>query len=212
MCGRFTLTTEIQQLRDHFSAGNTVKFHPSFNISPASNIPIVRQEDGDCRLSLCHWGLIPNWSKPENKYKAINARAETLAEKPFFRDAFKQRRCLIPATGFYEWKKINGGKQAYYFYLKNNKLFAFAGLWESWRGPDQTIESCAIVTTAANITVQPVHDRMPVILEPQNYAEWLQNGTPELLHPFTGAIECHAVGSAVNNPRNDQKSLIDPVS
>ena len=210
MCGRFTLTSEIQQLREHFSASNTVNFHTSYNISPSSNIPIVRLDNGVYQLSLCHWGLVPHWSKQENKYKAINARAETLAEKPFFRDAFKQRRCLIPASGFYEWKRINGGKQAYYFHLQNKPLFAFAGLWEFWQGREKSLESCAIITTSANATVEPIHDRMPVILAPENYSEWLNNGTAGLLQPFTGEMVSHPVGGAVNNPRNDSSELIAP--
>ena len=210
MCGRFTLTTEIQELREHFSAGNTVEFHSSYNISPASNIPIVRLDNGDFHLSLCHWGLVPHWAKAGNNYKAINARAETLAEKPYFRDAFKQRRCLIPATGFYEWKKINGVKQAYYFHVQNEPLFAFAGLWEFRRDREHNPDSCTIITTSANTTVQPVHDRMPVILGPENYTEWLQTGTAGLLTPYSGAMECHPVGAAVNNPRNDSRELIEP--
>jgi len=209
MCGRFTLTSEIKELREHFSAVNNIEFQRSYNIAPSREIPVIKQENGDPHLSLCQWGLIPHWAKQSN-YKAINARAETLKDKPYFREAFRKRRCLIPANGFYEWKKVNGEKQAYYFHLKNSPLFAFAGLWEYW-GKEQRIESCAIITTAANSVMQPVHERMPVILTRENYADWLETGTESLLIPFPGDMRCHIVGKAVNNPRNDNKELVEPI-
>lgn len=208
MCGRFTLTSEIKEIRDYFAATNQVDFSASYNISPGRDIPIVRREDGSNELALCRWGLVPHWSKSDSKYQAINARAETLADKPFFRDPFKKRRCLIPANGFYEWQKKNGAKQAYYFHLQNAPLFAFAGLWDHWQGGQDELESCAIITTAANDVMRPVHDRMPVILTPESYVKWLEKGAANLLLPFAGELECNPVGQAVNNPQNDGAELI----
>ena len=211
MCGRFTLTSDIKELREHFSAINTITFDSSYNISPSREIPVVRQANGNNEIHLCQWGLVPYWSKAGSHYKTINARSETLADKASFREAYKKRRCLIPATGFYEWKPYSGGKQAYYFQLKNKLLFAFAGIWDLWQGKDESIESCAIITTRANTTVAPVHDRMPVILERESYSEWLKTGEVNLLVPFPGEMECHPVSHAVNNPRNDGRELIKPV-
>ena len=210
MCGRFTLTTEIKELREHFAAVNNIDYLSGYNISPSREIPVIRLENEQNELALCQWGLIPHWSK-QSGYKAINARAETLKEKPFFRDAFRKRRCLIPANGFYEWKKNNGDKQAWYFFLKDKPLFAFAGLWEFRQGQEGRVESCAIITTSANTTVQPVHDRMPVILGQENYTDWLKTGAENLLAPFPGEMACYPVGKGVNNPRNDGKELIEPI-
>ena len=213
MCGRFTLTEEIKAIRDHFAAVNQVEFTASYNISPSHEIPAVRlTDDNKKEIFLCHWGLIPHWSKPDSKYKAINARAETLADKPFFRDAFRHRRCLIPANGFYEWKKQNGSKQPYYFNIEDSPIFAFAGLWEYWQGDKQAVESSTIVTTAANKFMSSYHERMPVILNPDNYDEWLETGDKNLLVPYQGEMECYPVSKYVNNPKNNGKDLIQPVT
>ena len=212
MCGRFTLTSELKEIQEHFNAHNPVAYGASYNIPPSREIPAVRPSQTGRELFLCRWGLIPHWSKPENKYQAINARAETLASKPYFRDAYKKRRCLIPANGYYEWKKELQAKQAYYIHLPDNPLFAFAGLWENWQHQDRHIESCAIITTAANTRTQTIHDRMPVILDRRDYDEWLESGAEKLLIPYPGEMACYPVGKYVNNPRNDGADLLRPLT
>jgi putative SOS response-associated peptidase YedK len=213
MCGRFTLISEFKAIQDHFAAGGpTFAYQASYNIAPTREIPAVRQEQAQRELFMCRWGLIPHWSKPGKSYHSINARAETLASKPFFRDAFRKRRCLIPANGFFEWKKEGAAKQAYYIHLPDRPLFAFAGLWEYWLDQEQRIESCAIITTTANTGMQAIHDRMPVILQEQDYAAWLEAGGERLLIPYAGSMECYPVSKFVNNPRNDGKDLIDRIT
>ena len=211
MCGRFTLTSEIKELQDHFKARGPVKYHASYNIAPSLDIPVVREGNTGREIVPCHWGLVPHWSRPGSTYKAINARAETLAKKPFFRDAYRKRRCLIPANGFYEWKQENQHKQPYYFRLADADLMGFAGLWEYWEGQDDHFESCTIITTAANEIMQQVHDRMPVIITPEDYEAWLEKGTESLLKPYTCNMICHPVAMHVNNPKNDGKDLIEPI-
>ena len=208
MCGRFTLTSELKDLQEHFAVFNPLTYGTSYNIPPSRSIPAVRLSQTVRELFLCHWGLIPHWAKPENKYRAINARAETMADKPYFREAYRKRRCLIPANGFYEWKKDRNTTQAYYIYLPNRPLFAFAGLWENWEQQDRHIESCAIITTIANTSMQPIHDRMPVILDERDYDKWLTTGEAKLLTPFTGPMAYYPVSKSVNNPRNDSEDLI----
>jgi putative SOS response-associated peptidase YedK len=210
MCGRFTLTSEIKELQDHFKARGPVKYHPSYNISPSHEIPVVRGGNSGREIVTCRWGLVPHWSKPDSTYKAINARAETLAKKPYFRDAYRKRRCLIPANGFYEWKQENHYKQPCYFRLKDENLMGFAGLWEYWEGMDNRFESCTIITTTANAIMKPVHDRMPVIISPKDYELWLGTGGESLLAPYPGTMYCHPVSTYVNNPKNDGKDLIEP--
>lgn len=211
MCGRFTLTSEIKELQEHFAAGGQFSHHPSYNIAPSREVPTVRSAESGREIIPCHWGLIPHWSKSGSPFKAINARAETLATKPFFRDAFRKRRCLIPANGFFEWKKQNRHKQPYYFQLEDNKLMGFAGLWEYWEGEQKRIESCTIITTKANDVMKQVHDRMPVILDQNNYEEWLGTGDESLLVPYTGKMTCHPVATYVNNPKNEGRDLIEEV-
>ena len=211
MCGRFTLTSELKELQVHFAAFNSIAYSASYNIPPSRNIPAVRQSQTDRELFMCHWGLIPHWAKPENKYRAINARAETLADKPYFREAYRKRRCLIPANGFYEWNQDRNSKQAYYIHLQDRPLFAFAGLWESWQDQDQHIESCAIITTTANTSMQTIHDRMPVILSEHDYGKWLEDGGEKLLAPYTGPMLVYPVSKSVNSPRNDSKDLLESI-
>ena len=208
MCGRFTLTSEFKEIQKHFAASNEIAYNGSYNIPPSRNIAAVRHAQAERELFLCHWGLIPHWAKSDNKHQAINARAESLTEKPYFRDTYKRRRCLIPANGFYEWKKDQDNKQAYYIHLPNRPIFAFAGLWDLWQSQDQSIESCAIITTAANAGMLTVHDRMPVILAEQDYDTWLATGEAKLLAPYTGPMEFYQVSKSVNNPRNDNQDLI----
>jgi putative SOS response-associated peptidase YedK len=210
MCGRFSILNDKTGLVRHFALTDAGEFITSYNITPSSHIPVIRLNDRKRELVNCHWGFIPHWAK-DNKFKPINAKAETLVEKPFFRSAFRDRRCLIPASGFYEWKGQQGDKQPYYIKLPDTDFFAFAGLWDCWGKGDQTLESCAIITTTANDIMEPIHDRMPVILDPDQYDEWLTDGQNKLLLPYQGKIVCYPVSKKVNKPGNDGAGLIQPV-
>jgi putative SOS response-associated peptidase YedK len=154
--------------------------------------------------------LIPHWAK-DTKIKPINAKAETITEKPFFRSSYKNKRCLIPANGFYEWKGSKGHKQPYYFKLEEDKLFAFAGLWDHWENEDKIIESCTIITTSANEVMKPIHNRMPVMLKPDNYDKWLHEGDKTLLKPYEKKMICYPVSTVVNNPKHNGSDLIQPI-
>ena len=169
MCGRYTLKTPVEKLAEEFGFDDSsVELPPNYNVAPTQGVAAVLEEDGRRRLEVLRWGLIPPWADdPQIGSRMINARAETAPEKPSFRRAFRERRCLIPADGFYEWKRMNGGKQPYYIHMKEGRPFAFAGLWESWKeagGPE--IRSCTILTTKPNALAGEIHDRMPVILPP----------------------------------------------
>jgi putative SOS response-associated peptidase YedK len=211
------LATERETLARAFGVSGVPELPPRYNIAPTQSVPAVRLAGGERRMELLRWGLIPFWAKdPEIGYRMINARAETVAEKPAYREAFRRRRCLMVADGFYEWKKLNGGKQPYYFRLRSGEPFAFAGLWERWEGPDGPVESCALITTGPNAVVGEVHDRMPVILEPEDYGVWLEAEDPDLLRsllrPYSGdGLVAYPVGRRVNNPRNDEPSVIEPL-
>jgi putative SOS response-associated peptidase YedK len=180
----------------------------------------VRQKDGGGReLALVRWGLIPAWAKEASiGGRLINARSETVAEKPAFRSAFRKRRCLVPADGFYEWRKREGGgpKQPMLVRRRDGAPFAFAGLWEHWRGPEGEVQTCTILTTEANAVLAPIHDRMPVILDPAAYDRWLDPARPgaeELLRPCSdGWLEAFPVSTRVNNVRNDVAELIAPMN
>lgn len=190
MCGRFTLSVTPSKLTEYFDLTGDLDFSPSWNIAPFSQInSIVADESGSRHLKTMRWGLIPSWSKDETiGNKLINARSETVAEKPSFRSAFKRRRCLIPASGFYEWKTENGIKQPWYFSLTSGEPMAFAGLWEIWNSKEgeEGIHSCCIITTTANSFMEPIHDRMPVILSLEQWSVWLsqQEHLPDKLLPL----------------------------
>jgi putative SOS response-associated peptidase YedK len=207
MCGRYALHTSPEVVALAFGLAEIPALGPRYNIAPASQVLIVRKNEA----SMVRWGLIPRWARdPSIGAKLNNARAETVAEKPSFRDAYRKRRCLIPASGFYEWKTEAGRKQPYYVLPSTGALFAFAGLWESWTGPDGALQTCAIITTEANEKMRAVHDRMPVILPPERYAGWL-DGLEAPLQPCPpGAIEIRRVSRAVINARNDAPGLIEP--
>lgn len=222
MCGRFTQKAKLNEIENEFkiSISQDTLFKPRYNIAPTQIIPAVLEQDGERIINGLKWGLILHWSKDDSfASKLINARAETLAEKPSFRDAFKKHRCIIPASGFYEWnKKSSGAKQPFYFYLKDKAVFGFAGLWEEWLDKEsgEQIETCTIITTEANKVLEPVHDRMPVILKPKDYDEWLdekQSDTDKLqklLAPFPAKeMASHAVSRAVNTPSSDSPELIN---
>ena len=210
MCGRFVLRSDKHRLADHYGLTAVPAFTGSYNIAPSAEIPVIRDHP-DREPAVCHWGFIPHWVK-EPVLKPINARAETLTEKPYFRDAFRQRRCLIPANGYYEWRVEAGRKQPYFIRMKGADLFSFAGVWSSWQGPDGPVESCVIITTAAKEELVDIHDRMPAIIEPDNYDAWLNEGDGDLLRPCAGGMEAYPVSSQVNNPRNQGEALIQPLA
>lgn len=196
---------------------------PRYNIAPTSQIPACRTGSGGGReLVSMRWGLLPAWSKTATtRYRMINARAESLAEKPAFRSVFRRRRCLLPADGFFEWQARAGGKQPWFITMEDGAPFAFAGLWDRWEGPEgECVESCAIVTTAANETMAPIHDRMPVILDAGDFPLWLdpQSTAPDtvssLLTPYAGprSLLAYPVSSRVNSPRNDDPRCLEPLT
>ena len=220
MCGRFTLTADPAELQEAFEWINfgNAQLSPRYNIAPTQPIAVVANT-GTNKLDFFTWGLVPFWAKdPSIGSRMINARSETLAEKPSFKNAFKRRRCLILADGFYEWQKIPGEKNKLpvYIHLKDGHPFAFAGLWEEWNSPDGSqILSATIITTEPNELVMPIHNRMPVILPAPAYEQWLQPGEADpqelnsLLRPFESSqMETYSVSRFVNNPRNDQPSCI----
>jgi putative SOS response-associated peptidase YedK len=220
MCGRFSLTTLSAALRDLFGFDELPNLPPRYNIAPTQDVAAVRLAGDDPKphFTLFRWGLIPSWAKDVSiGARLINARAETVAEKPAFRHAFRRRRCLIPADGFYEWeKRPDGGKQPWRVTLEGGVPFAFAGLWEHWTGADGSeIESCTIVTTDAAAGIAKIHARMPVILDPSDFSAWLK-GTPEearaLLHSYRGKLASYPVSTRVNSVRNDDADLLEPVS
>ncbi len=222
MCGRFTSKANPEEIKKEFKVGklNPTLFEPRYNIAPTKIIPAVLETEGERIVNALRWGLIPSWAK-DGKIgsKMINARAETLAEKPSFRNAFRSRRCIIPASGFYEWaKKGTGAKQPFYFYLKDKEVFGFAGLWEEWLDKEsgELVETCTIITTEANEILEPVHDRMPVILKPAEYDLWLDEKEKDterlqkLLVPYpSNEMGSHAVSKAVNSPAYDSPELIE---
>lgn len=198
MCGRFTLNVTPSKLTEYFDLTGDLDFSPSWNIAPFSQInSIVADESGSKHLKSMRWGLIPSWAKDETiGNKLINARSETIAEKPSFRSAFKRRRCLIPASGFYEWKTENGIKQPWYISLVSGEPMAFAGLWETWNSKEgEGIESCCIITTASNSFMEPIHDRMPATLNPEQWPLWLsqQEHLPDKLLPLICSQESKSI-------------------
>ncbi len=218
MCGRYSLTTNAETLAEHFQVLRPIRFQPSYNIAPSQKIlNIVELDDGSRKAVNLFWGLVPSWAK-DNKNSAhmINARMETIREKPSFRAAFKHRRCLIPADGFYEWERRNG-KQAFHIHRDDREPFAFAGLWEQWQHDTETLYSCRIITTAANALMQPVHERMPVIISPAHYHDWLNKDANavdayQLLDdPTYTSMVVTPVGDWVNNPRHDDERCIAPI-
>ncbi|WP_047865480.1 SOS response-associated peptidase [Rubrobacter aplysinae] len=225
MCGRFTLTTPTGRLVDQFElTGELPELTPSYNIAPAQKIAAVAANaEGERRLGKLQWGLVPRWSRdPEIGSRMINARAETVAEKNSFKSAFKKRRCLIPADGFYEWARNEAGsgpKQPYYMRLEDGTPYAFAGLWESWESEDgRKIHSTTIITTEANELMSGIHHRMPVILAPESYATWLDTSIQEpgelmpLLSPYPSEqMEAYPVSTHINKPANDDPACVEPV-
>ena len=225
MCGRFALATDENAIVEEFSLQTTflpptIELAPRYNIAPSQPILTIYQNTNkDRQATHFQWGLVPSWAK-EAKIgaKMINARSETVAEKPSFRAAFKRRRCIIPASGFYEWQKTADSKQPIYIHPQDAAHFAFAGLWERWQSPDGSIlQTCTILTTRPNELMTPIHNRMPVILEPEDYADWLEpEEKPQLglhlLRPFPAErMATYPVSKLVNNPRNESPDCIVPL-
>jgi len=218
MCGRYALHHHPDVVALAFGLAEAPQFAARYNIAPMSNVPIVRADaHGARRAVTVRWGLLPRWAKdPKFAAKMNNARAETVAEKPSFREAYRRRRCLLPASGFYEWHAAGGRKQPWYIHPRGAELFGFAALWERWQGPQGPLETCAIVTTEANEIMRPIHDRMPVILAAADVARWLDcrpgNDVAELLRPCPAALlDARMVSTAVNHARNESPALIEPL-
>jgi putative SOS response-associated peptidase YedK len=220
MCGRFALYSNPSTLARRFEAETIPGMEPRYNVAPTQNIPIVREEGEKRRFALARWGLIPHWAKDiKIGYSMINARAETVASKPAFRNAFRYRRCLIPADGFYEWQAIAGSKvkQPWFIALRDREPMAFAGLWVQWQSPEgEELESCSIIVTDANEIMRPIHDRMPVILALDDWGAWLKSEAKDaqvlqnLLKPYPAEhMDAWPVSTTVNSPRNDSVECME---
>jgi putative SOS response-associated peptidase YedK len=227
MCGRFTLVTAEQDLAVQFNLPEVPALEPRYNIAPTQPVAAVRitPEADQRELVMLRWGLVPFWADdPKIGARMINARSETVAEKPAFRAAFRRRRCLVLADGFYEWQKQNGAKQPYYIQMADRGAFAFAGLWELWKrkGDDDdeiVVESCTVLTTQPNALVRDVHNRMPVILKPEDYELWLdpQVQDADVLKPLLGVypaeqMAAYPVSRWVNKPQHDDPACIEPLA
>jgi putative SOS response-associated peptidase YedK len=217
MCGRYTLTSSADDLGVEFGVELPADYQPHYNIAPSQPVPIIGLDtNGEKRLAFVRWGLVPYWAEsPKDVKHTINARAESLLLKPAFREAFIERRCLVIADGFYEWQKRDGKRQPFRFHLKDDRPFAFAGIWERWKDENgQPLYSCAIVTTDASSVVSPIHDRMPVILDRDARAAWLDPASDpvhlgEILVPYEkGDLQGYPVSTKVNSVANDSPELI----
>lgn len=227
MCGRFVSATPPDQVAAYFGTeAPEALLEPGYNVAPTNDVYAVLADGSTRHLDAFHWGLVPSWAKdPKIGSKMINARAETLAEKNAYKAAFKRRRCLIPADGFYEWKKhpteAKGKKQPYFIHRPDGEPYAFAGLWEVWRGPEkdqEPLRSCTIITTSPNEPMSAIHDRMPVILPPDAWDDWLDRDNDDLellgklLVPSAPQIiSMHPVSTEVNNVRNKGPHLTEPI-
>lgn len=216
MCGRFVRFTSWADLRRTLVLLSPAELPPSYNIAPTQPVLVAREQDGQREGVVMRWGLIPSWAK-DKKAPQINARSETVADKPMFRAAFKKRRCLIAADGYYEWKKAGKQKMPFFYRLKNAQPFTFAGVWETWHGEDKPLETCAILTTTANELAKEVHDRMPVILTTEDALAWIDpkvedpRALLDLLRPFPAArMEAYPVSMRVNKVGENDADLLVP--
>jgi putative SOS response-associated peptidase YedK len=222
MCGRFTLHLPPDLLAEIFGLAEIPVFPSRYNIAPTQRIAVIRDNAAGRReTDFLHWGLIPSWAKDKSVgNRMINARSETVAEKPAFRKAIRFRRCIVPASGFFEWRQTENRKLPFYLRLRDGSPMAFAGLWDAWKSPEgETVESCTILTTSSNELIEPLHDRMPVILHSEEYQLWLNREMtdPEKLIPLYRAfpadlMEMYPVSELVNSPRNDAPDLIEPIA
>lgn len=220
MCGRYTITCPPEQIRVEFGVDAPAGYEPRYNVAPRQPVPVIGRDAGGARrAAMVLWGLVPHWSRsPTHVRRTINARAESLLERATFREPFLERRCLVLADGFYEWRRDPTGRQPFRFYLRSGRPFAFAGLWDRWREPDGgSLFSCAIVTTDASTVVAPVHERMPVILTPDEREVWLDPETPverlqAMLRPYArGDLTANQVSRRVNSVDNDSPECIEPL-
>ncbi len=232
MCGRYTQTQSSEAIAQTFGLQPIPDLQPRYNIAPTQPVSVITQSEAAREYRIFQWGLVPSWSKdPSIGSRMINARAETAAEKPSFRAPFKRRRCLVIADGFYEWQRsdnlnnLKGGqksgqKQPYYIQLKTRSLFGFAGLWDAWEcGDGSYLETCTILTTEPNELMQPIHNRMPVIVHPEDYDLWLDPSVPQrdrlqpLLRPYEAdAMQIYPVSKTVNSPRNETPACVEPLA
>jgi len=220
MCGRYALRAPPEVLREAFELGDVPETAPRYNIAPSQPVLIVRADDeGNRSAAWVRWGLVPAWSRgPDSRYSMINARAETVAARPAYRSAYRSRRCLVPADGFYEWCRLDGGKQPWFIHRRDDGVFAFAGLWERWQPGDDRdpVVSCTILTVPANALMAPIHERMPMILPPDQWPAWLDRRSStgalqELLQPRDDdEMIAAAISTRVNNPRHDDPDILLP--
>jgi len=218
MCGRYELHTHPAAVALAFGLAHAPAFGARYNIAPMQNVPIVRHNAaGERELVQVRWGFVPRWAKdPAIGARMINARAETIHERPAFRNAFQRHRCLVPADGFYEWRRGPAGKQPVRIHRAYGRPFGMAGLYERWLSPEgEVLDTCTIVTTGANALLRPIHDRMPVIVPPEHYARWLDAAADDVADLFdpasAGDVRVHPVSTRVNAVRNDDASLIEAV-
>jgi len=221
VCGRFAYFVPTATLLGEYQLSHAPEFQPRYNVAPTQDVVAVRQADNGAREAVrMRWGLVPHWAKdPSIGNRMINARSETVAEKPAYRQSFKHRRCIIPASGFYEWTQTAAGKWPYFISASDSPVISMAGLWARWgKDDDQCIESCTILTVAANPTLERLHARMPLCLTPSEYSTWLDPDAPldacrALLSGNSGPeLVFHPVARAVNSPRNDNAALIEQVA
>ncbi|MGH8581343.1 MAG: SOS response-associated peptidase [Gammaproteobacteria bacterium] len=215
MCGRYALHASAEELQARLSLSGVPDFAPRYNLTPSQQVPAILVRDGVRELVPIRWGLVPHWARDPRIGWMVNARSETVADKPVFRNAFRRRRCLIPASGYYEWRVQIGAKRPYYIHLADTPVFAFAGLWENWQRDGPGIDSCTIITTEANDILRPIHERMPVILAPGQYRQWLDPTEQdagvllEMLRPYPGPdTRAYPVTTRVNNPRYDDAACM----
>lgn len=227
MCGRYSIFLDAGEVAERFDVAVPDDLQPHYNAAPGQSLPVVTTHDPD-KVTHQRWGLIPSWAD-DGFDGLINARSETAAEKPSFRDAYRRRRCLVLADGYYEWQRGEDGKRPYRITLPGGEPFAMAGLWERWRpataqsalsefggdgdetAPPAEVETFTVLTTAANEFQSDYHDRMPVILAPEEEREWLASPSADLLDPYDGELRADAVSSRVNDPTNDSPDLVEPV-
>ncbi len=224
MCGRYRLSRRKQLVDEHFgTVSDGCEWTPRYNIAPTQPVPVIRQNPKEPirELSLMRWGLIPSWAKDSSvAAKMINARSETAGTRPAFREALQSRRCLIPADGFYEWQRVGKTKQPYCFEVGDAELFSFAGIWDCWKDPSgDWVKTFSILTTTPNAVTSPVHDRMPVILDPDCYDLWLDPGmrdasaASELLKPYGAQfMRCYPISSRINHVANDDEGCSVPAA
>jgi putative SOS response-associated peptidase YedK len=220
MCGRFAQKSPAKKVAEKFKVEGVPPLVERYNVAPTQAVLAVRESSDRREATYLKWGLVPRWAKDSGiGNKLINARAETVAEKPSFREAFARRRCLVPLDGFYEWSRRGDRKRPFYFHLRDGEPFAVAGLWEVWEGDGGALETCTLLTTEANELLAPYHDRMPVILRPEDYGLWLDTEVrrAELLQPLLrpyphGEMSAYAVSTLVNSPSNDSPRCVESIA